>query len=115
MATHSCLEMDRGAQPATVQGGAKSRTRLGTPGAHLKVHRLVPSGAPAGGAPGPLLASSRGGLRGVPRVPPVSSRLREAPSVGLFCISASPVAFYSLVRTPIIVFRSHLNSRMISP
>ena len=52
-------------------------------------------------------------FRGVPQVPPVSSRRLEASSVGLFCISTSPVAFFS--KTPVIVFRTHLNSRMISP
>ena len=75
MATHSRLEnpVDRGAQRAAVHGGVKSRTRLGT---HVwRCHRLVPSRAPAGGAPGPLLASRGGGLPGVPWAPPVSSRL----------------------------------------
>ena len=81
MATHSCLETDRGAQRATVQGGSKSRTRLGTPGAHLEVHRLVPSGAPAGGASGPLVASSGGGL---PWGPSGASSLFQA-SRGSFC------------------------------
>ena len=117
MATHSRLEnpVDRGAQRAAVHGGVKSRTRLGTHGTAHTAHTC--GGVTGWFLPQPLReeplvlswllvgAASRGPLGASKLFPAL-----EASSLGLFCISASPASLFSLIRTPVIVFRIHLNT-----